>query len=310
MRTLKERLQAIRGGARKADAGVMDLTRRIERLRTGRTGTEDLDRVANPAELTQSLGAIEAESGLLVLDTVRPRYARHGWLTLSALEDPLRFLPGCGGKAAADWLFLDTETTGLSGGSATVVFLVGVARYRDGCLRLRQYLITRFAAEEAMLRALGRDIRGSETLVSYNGKSFDLPLLAARFRLHGLKNPLTVLPHLDLLHPVRRRFAKVWENCRLATVERRLLGVGRKDDLPGSEAPRAWLDYVREQRWRRLQGVLRHNRYDLISLAVLLPALDRAMTSAADTPLTFTGPGASRVRDRDGLQTLREVLAR
>lgn len=276
MRTLKDRLRAIKGGTQTADTDtdIPGLTRRIERLRTGRRNTGGQEKVVDDTELAQRLGGIEIDPGLLVLDDRIPGSERHGRVLLEVLREPLQTLSSGLGDSGNNWLFLDTETTGLAGGSGTVVFMLGVARYRDGCLWVRQYLITRFAGEAAMLRTLGGELDGSETLVSYNGKSFDLPLLATRFRLHGVENPLTVLSHLDLLHPVRRRFAKVWENCRLATVERRLLGFERKDDLPGSEAPRAWLDYVREQRWRRLQGVARHNRWDLLSLAALLPALE------------------------------------
>ena len=212
--------------------------------------------------------------GLLLLDTGLPRERYHGRLQISALERPLSKLPGAERRDPGDWLFLDTETTGLSGGSGTLAFLVGIARYREGRLQLRQYLTTGFVGEEALLRRLVDDIEGSETLVSYNGKSYDLPLLATRLGLHRLENPFAALAHLDLLHPVRRRFSRQWKNCRLATVERRLLGFTRHDDLPGAQAPRAWLDYVKKGNWRPLQGVIHHNRLDLISLAVLLPALE------------------------------------
>jgi uncharacterized protein YprB with RNaseH-like and TPR domain len=284
MRALKERLQALRGGVvhdpRTPDTA--DLVRRIERLRSGR-GTRE-ERVTDDGELARRLGAQVEAPGLLLLDTRLPRERFHGRLTFSALERPLSQLPGAEGREARDWLFLDTETTGLSGGSGTLAFLVGIARFRAGCLEVRQYLITRFSGEEAMLRRLAGDIAGGETLVSYNGKSFDLPLLATRLRLHRVENPLTDLPHLDLLHPVRRRFARQWDNCRLVTVERNLLGLARSGDLPGSEAPRAWLDYVRRGAWRPLQGVIRHNRLDLMSLAVLLPALERELAQAIAEP--------------------------
>jgi uncharacterized protein YprB with RNaseH-like and TPR domain len=107
-------------------------------------------------------------------------------------------------------------------------------------------------------------------LVSYNGKCYDAPLLATRYRLARMSNPLTGLRHLDLLHPVRRRWKGVWENCRLATVERQLLGVLREDDLPGSEAPAAWLTYLRGGSAANLRRVAHHNAQDLRSLAGLL----------------------------------------
>jgi uncharacterized protein YprB with RNaseH-like and TPR domain len=119
-------------------------------------------------------------------------------------------------------------------------------------------------------------------LSSYNGRCYDAPLLAARYRLSRLPDPLRGLRHLDLLFPVRRRFRGVWENCRLATAERRWLGILREDDLPGSEAPRAWLDYIRGGEARDLRRVLVHNDQDLRTLgALLLKLLEQASTGAA-----------------------------
>jgi len=107
-------------------------------------------------------------------------------------------------------------------------------------------------------------------LVSYNGKCYDSPLLKTRYRLARLSDPLSGLGHLDLLHPVRRHWKGVWENCRLATAERELLGVVREDDLPGSEAPAARLNYLRGGSARNVRRVLAHNSQDLKSLAGVL----------------------------------------
>jgi len=173
-------------------------------------------------------------------------------------------------------IVLDTETTGLAGGTGTVAFLVGLAFLSEGVLVVRQYLMARFGAEEALLAEVARDLHGAGGVVTYNGKSFDGPLLAARFRLAGRSDPLGALPHLDLLHPVRRLFAGCLTDCRLATAERQLLGFVREDDLPGWQVPMAWLDYVRQGEAARLPAVVRHNRRDLVSLAALLPALGEA----------------------------------
>ncbi len=311
MRALKERLQALRRGTgrRPETPDTTDMVRRIERLRSGRGAGEE--QVPGEGELARRLGARVEAPGLLLLETGLQRDLFHGRLPLSALERPLQCLPGAGGREAGDWLFLDTETTGLSGGSGTLAFLVGLARFRVGCLQMRQYLITRFDGEEVMLRRLAGEIEGGETLVSYNGKSFDLPLLSTRLRLHRVENPLTESSHLDLLHPVRRRFARQWENCRLATVERNLLGFARSGDLPGSEAPRAWLDYVRQGSWRPLQRVVRHNRLDLMSLVVLLPALEQEPAQAPTEPRARRRkmPAVSGLRnDLERLRDLRMVL--
>jgi len=125
-------------------------------------------------------------------------------------------------------------------------------------------------AETEMLRTFAEWLQPDTVLVSYNGKCYDSPLLKTRYRLARLSDPLSGLGHLDLLHPVRRHWKGVWENCRLATAERELLGVVREDDLPGSEAPAARLNYLRGGSARNVRRVLAHNSQDLKSLAGVL----------------------------------------
>jgi uncharacterized protein len=168
-------------------------------------------------------------------------------------------------------LHFDTETTGLAGGTGTRAWMIGAADWlADGRFRLRQLTTTTMGAETAMLRTFAQWLQPDTVLVSYNGKCYDSPLLKTRFRLARLPDPLSGLGHLDLLHPVRRHWKGVWENCRLATAERELLGVVREDDLPGSEAPAAWLSYLRGGSALNLRRVLAHNRQDLKSLAGVL----------------------------------------
>jgi uncharacterized protein YprB with RNaseH-like and TPR domain len=167
-------------------------------------------------------------------------------------------------------LHFDTETTGLAGGTGTRAFMIGAADWHEGALRIRQLLCTELRGERAMLECFASWLRTDTVLSSYNGRCYDAPLLAARYRLSRLPDPLRGLRHLDLLFPVRRRFRGVWENCRLATAEARWLGIVREDDLPGSEAPRAWLDYVRGGDARDLRRVLAHNDQDLRTLGALL----------------------------------------
>jgi len=167
-------------------------------------------------------------------------------------------------------LAFDTETTGLAGGTGTRAFMIGAADWRDGGLRIRQLLMTTMGAEQAMLQQFTRWLEPRTVLLSYNGKCYDRPLLSTRYTLARLADPVLGRDHIDLLHPVRRRYRGVWENCRLATVERQLLGVVREDDLPGSEAPAAWLDYLRGGSADKLRRVGDHNAQDLRSLAGLL----------------------------------------
>lgn len=173
-------------------------------------------------------------------------------------------------------LHIDTETTGLAGGTGTRAWMIGAADWLpDGRFRVRQLTITTIGAEGGMLQLFASWLQPDTVLVSYNGKCYDAPLLATRYRLARLPNPLSGLPHLDLLHPVRRAWKGVWQNCRLATAERELLGVVREDDLPGSEAPTAWLTYLRGGSALNLRRVLAHNLQDLKSLAGLVLCLGR-----------------------------------
>jgi uncharacterized protein YprB with RNaseH-like and TPR domain len=167
-------------------------------------------------------------------------------------------------------VLFDTETTGLAGGTGTRAFMIGVADWHEGRFRERQLLITTLAGEAAMLDCFASWLRPDSVLVSYNGKSYDAPLLKTRFRLQRRASPLDGLLHIDLLHPVRRRWRGAWENCRLATAERQLLQVVREDDLPGSEAPAAWLGFLRGGSVAPLHRVAHHNSQDLRSLGGIL----------------------------------------
>lgn len=179
------------------------------------------------------------------------------------------------------FLCFDTETTGLAGGSGTRAFMIGAADWQDGELRVRQLYLTAMAGEAAMLAAFAAWLRADTVLVSYNGRSYDAPLLVTRYRLQRMADPLRGLAHVDLLHPVRRVYRGRWENCRLATIERNVLRVVRDDDLPGSEAPAAWRSYLRAGKTTDLLRVLEHNRQDVATLARLLEHMDQNATPAA-----------------------------
>jgi uncharacterized protein YprB with RNaseH-like and TPR domain len=167
----------------------------------------------------------------------------------------------------------DTETTGLAGGVGTKAFMIGIAQWRAGELVVRQLYLTALAGEAAMLRWFAGNLPENAIFVSYNGRSYDAPLLKGRYRLHRLAHPFDERGHVDLLYPVRRAYRGVWENCRLQTIERQLLGIVREDDLPGREAPAAWLAFLRGQSSTNLARVLDHNRQDVLTLAILLDRL-------------------------------------
>jgi uncharacterized protein len=163
-------------------------------------------------------------------------------------------------------LCFDTETTGLAGGVGTRAFMIGVAAWDDSVLTVRQLYLTTIAGERAMLQTFADWLKPETILVSYNGKSYDAPLLKGRFRLNRVEHRLAELPHIDWLHPTRRVYKGHLPNCKLATIEREVLRIIREDDLPGSEAPAAWLAWLRGQSSVNLSRVLDHNRQDVITL--------------------------------------------
>ncbi|MGN7916023.1 ribonuclease H-like domain-containing protein [Lysobacter antibioticus] len=181
-------------------------------------------------------------------------------------------------------MFFDTETTGLAGGTGTRAFMIGAADWHrdavhgDG-LRIRQLTIATLAAEPAMLRAFAQWLTPDTVLSSYNGRCYDAPLLNTRYRLARIANPLAGLDHVDLLFPTRRLYRGVWENCKLATIERELLRIVREDDLPGSQAPAAWLHYLRGGSSALLRRVAAHNHQDVVTLAQLMLKLVEAQAA-------------------------------
>ncbi|WP_141135032.1 ribonuclease H-like domain-containing protein, partial [Xanthomonas citri] len=177
-----------------------------------------------------------------------------------------------------DLLFFDTETTGLAGGTGTRAFMIGVADWvvdavQGSGLRVRQLMMSTMAAESAMLDLFRTWLTPRTVLSSYNGRCYDAPLLKTRYRLARGGDPLSALDHVDLLFPTRRRYRGTWENCKLATIERQLLRVVREDDLPGSEAPAAWLSYLRGGSARNLRRVAEHNHQDVVTLSLLMQRL-------------------------------------
>jgi uncharacterized protein YprB with RNaseH-like and TPR domain len=180
-------------------------------------------------------------------------------------------------------VYFDTETTGLAGGVGTKAFMIGSAQRMDGVLLLRQWYLTALAGEEAMLRAFSDSLPDEPIFISYNGRSYDAPLLKGRYRMHRRNHPFDAARHVDLLHPTRRFYRGRWENCRLQTIERNVLGILREDDLPGSEAPSAWLEYLRGKSNTNLRRVIAHNRQDLLSLSHLQRHLS-ALSPAVGRP--------------------------
>jgi uncharacterized protein YprB with RNaseH-like and TPR domain len=169
----------------------------------------------------------------------------------------------------ADAVFLDTETTGLAGGTGTAAFLVGIGYVEGDRFRVRQYFMRDYHEEAALLRGLAEDLARFRHLVTFNGKTFDIPLLEARYAMNRERFPLGRARHFDLLFPARRLWKARLESCRLQVLEAALLGFRRVGDVPGADIPNIYFDFVRRRDGRAMARVLQHNRLDIVSLAAL-----------------------------------------
>jgi uncharacterized protein YprB with RNaseH-like and TPR domain len=267
-----------------------------------------------PAEV---LGGVDDGAGFVVVERKYPPGHRHGYVTVA---DGLP--PSDGAWPALDvlartrcrdrLLFVDLETTGLAGGAGTYAFLVGCGWFDGGSFRIRQYLMSNPVVERAMLGAIAELAGDAGTVVTYNGKTFDLPLIETRYLFHRLDTPFAGLPHVDMLHPARR----LWRGhaaggddvgmfdagCKLTTLERTLCGFEREGDVPGFEIPERYFRYVRTGDARPLEGVLEHNRLDLLSLAFV---------TARAAQLVEDGPPAVRTaREAVGLGRMYQLVGR
>ena len=182
-------------------------------------------------------------------------------------------------------IFLDTETTGLSGGTGTYVFMVGLGFFDDDGLVVRQYFMRHHAEEPAMLAALADDLHRFGAVVTFNGKAFDLPLLQTRFIQSRLRPRLPTDPHLDILHAARRFWRDRLPSCSLGTIEEQVLGHARERDVPSWMIPELYFRYVRGGSARAMARVFEHNLHDILSLAAVTCRLGRVLgtpTAGAD----------------------------
>jgi uncharacterized protein YprB with RNaseH-like and TPR domain len=201
-------------------------------------------------------------------------------------------------------LFFDTETTGLAGGTGTLPFLVGVAEWRGAEAWCLQAHLPAPGEERPLLSWLAERIEASTALVSFNGKSFDWPLLRTRYVMNRLRPP-PERPHVDLLHCARRVYRHALREVRLTTLEREVLGVTRVGDLDGALIPPAWFDYLRTGRVATLRRVLEHNRRDVDSMVRLAAHLADAWAGqAALTPAAAFGLATLAVRRGDEARAL------
>lgn len=231
-------------------------------------GVQEAGKAGDPEELAQSrLGLQRASTGTgpcFLREFSEPLLPPEG-----DLPDLSGFLsrPGGAGVGPEDVLFLDTETTGLAGGTGTLVFLVGASWWRDGVYRTRQYFLCGPGGEAPMLAHLHELARRFRAVASFNGASFDLPLLRTRALLNRMDHPWEDLESWDLLVPSRRLWKRVLPDCRQQTVEARVCGLARQDlDIPGHLIPQTWFDFLKQGLTGDLERVLYHNRADMLGL--------------------------------------------
>ena len=209
----------------------------------------------------------------------------------------------------AEWLFLDTETTGLAGGTGTYAFLVGLAWWEAGGLQVEQVFMRDYSEEHSLLLELARRMAERRVLVTFNGKSFDWPLLETRYTMTRAIKPQTPVAHLDLLHPARQLWRLRLGSVRLTELERRVLGSERlgwhrRDDIDSALIPQIYFDYLRGGPVEPVASVFRHNQMDLRGLAALtgkiVSLLSQTETAEASDQDALELFGLSRLLHRRG----------
>ena len=187
----------------------------------------------------------------------------------------------------AKTVFIDTETTGLAGGTGTLAFLIGAGAFEeDGSFVVRQFFLRSPAEEPAVLLYLAEWLDQFEAIVSFNGRGFDLPILQTRFTLHRLRPQILRVPHLDLLTPARRIWRGRLESCSLKSLEYRVLGIHRDQiDIDGALIPQLYIDYVRTGDASEMPRILYHNAYDIVSMVTLATDLIQIFDEERSSPL-------------------------
>lgn len=218
-------------------------------------------------------------------------HRRHGSIGIGELAElPADLLDAVSGTQTPrggprKWAFLDTETTGLAGGAGTYAFLIGVGRITDSGFELRQFFMREPAEEASLLHRLSEHLAEFDTLVTYNGRIYDQPLLETRYRMARSKPPFAALEHVDLLFGARRLWRLRFDSCRLVELENQILGVEREGDLPGEMIPYVYFDYLRTREVWRIVPILHHNAIDILTLACLSAIVPWAFRDPENAPL-------------------------
>ena len=176
-------------------------------------------------------------------------------------------------------IFLDTETTGLSGGTGTVAFLIGVGYFTVDYFVLQQYFMRDYNEEAALLKALNIIFSSNKIVVTYNGKAFDWNLLQTRYTSNRLRIGLKTPTHIDLLYPSRILWRQKLENCKLSSIEENILKINRIDDIPGALIPSVYFKYLDDRNATEIKKVITHNETDILSLVSLMIRMNLLLTN-------------------------------
>lgn len=260
------------------------------------TYVPDADAYDSTVSPAAALGGerLDSSDTCVVIDHVYPADRSHGRVPIGACAPrptaPIQlFDPRLDG---AEWwrrvVFFDIETSGLSGGAGTIAFLVGCGWFTSEGFEVRQFFLAGPSGERPMLDALARVFDEASLVVTYNGRTFDVPLMETRWAFHRKVAPTENLPHFDMLPPARRLWSRrdhapldEWGGCSLTAIERRVLHFHRIGDVPGFEIPARYFHFLRSGDPSVIQAVLDHNRHDLVSLAAVM---SRALWLAQEGP--------------------------
>ena len=238
--------------------------------------------------------------GCYVIENRYPLSHMHGGCCLgeaaSVAADTLCRIGGTefNGISAEKLLYIDTETTGLSGGAGTVAFLVGVGFFYNADFVVRQYLMRDYDEEAAMLFELRQLFTHFDGFVTFNGKAFDINLIDSRFISNRIRTAFKEAPNLDLLYPSRTIWKLKLESCRLSSLEENILGIFRNDDIPGEMIPAVYFKYLENRDPTEIKRVIRHNELDIlsmVSLEIKLSKLLNAPLAEADGEYELLGLG-------------------
>ncbi|MBI2434236.1 MAG: ribonuclease H-like domain-containing protein [Candidatus Hydrogenedentes bacterium] len=279
---------------------------------------EELRRESGALDVQQVIGGEiigDDDSAFLLLRRDYPIEHRQGKVALgTALETASHHIafsacdPSLGDFDPRKTLFVDTETIGLSGGTGTIAFLVGMGYFTESAFRLDQCFLRDYDDEAAMLRCVAELVGRHEALVSYNGKSFDLPLLRTRFIQNRIPFRADAILHLDLVHVARRFWKRRLADCSLGNIEREILGVQRQGDVPSFLIPQLWFEYLRSRDARPLEGVFYHHRMDILSLAALTGWVSQCLEAPAGDGFHYQEDRLSVVRVYFQQRRYQEVL--